>query len=76
MKKASRPWRYATAGLVAVVMPATLAWYWLAPDKQAQYLTAKVERGDIESAVLATGTLQASRQVDVGAQVTGQIPIL
>jgi macrolide-specific efflux system membrane fusion protein len=36
-------------------------------------LTATVERGDLENAVLATGTLQAFRQVDVGAQVSGQI---
>lgn len=76
MKKTSRPCRYAAAGLVAVVMTITLVWHSLAQDKRPQYLTAKVERGDIESAVLATGTLQASRLVDVGAQVTGQIESL
>ncbi|MGY2492751.1 efflux RND transporter periplasmic adaptor subunit [Cupriavidus sp. CP313] len=76
MRKTSRSWRHAAAGLVAVLTTATLAWYWLAPDKQPRYLTATVERGDIESAVLAIGTLQASKQVDVGAQVTGQIQSL
>ncbi len=33
-----------------------------------QYLTAKVARVTLESNVLATGTLQAIRQVDVGTR--------
>ncbi|CAH2810452.1 MAG: Macrolide-specific efflux protein MacA [uncultured Caballeronia sp.] len=36
-------------------------------DKAPQYLTAKVERGNIEDEVLAVGILQAFRQVDIGA---------
>jgi macrolide-specific efflux system membrane fusion protein len=40
------------------------------------YLTAKVERADLEDAVLAVGTLYAHRQVDVGAQVSGQLKAL
>ncbi|MFC7420978.1 macrolide transporter subunit MacA [Iodobacter arcticus] len=44
------------------------------PSKAApQYTTAKVAKADLESAVLATGTLQAFRKVDVGAQVSGQL---
>ncbi|AZN38216.1 macrolide transporter subunit MacA [Iodobacter ciconiae] len=44
------------------------------PSKAApQYTTAKAERADLENAVLATGTLQAFRKVDVGAQVSGQL---
>lgn len=39
-------------------------------------LTARVERADLEDAVLAVGTLHAHRQVDVGAQVSGQLKIL
>jgi macrolide-specific efflux system membrane fusion protein len=38
-----------------------------------QYTTAKAAKADLESAVLATGTLQAFRKVDVGAQVSGQL---
>ncbi|NLR76162.1 macrolide transporter subunit MacA [Leeia aquatica] len=38
-----------------------------------EYLTASVVRGDLEQAVLATGTLQARYQVDVGAQASGQL---
>lgn len=40
------------------------------------YLTARVERADLEDAVLAVGTLHAHRQVEVGAQVSGQLKIL
>lgn len=37
------------------------------------YATEKVQRGDIENSVLANGMLQASKLVNVGAQVSGQI---
>lgn len=45
-------------------------------DAPPQYLTAKAERGDIENSVLATGILQGVKQVDVGAQVSGQLKSL
>jgi macrolide-specific efflux system membrane fusion protein len=41
-----------------------------------QYLTAKAARTTLQSTVLATGTLQAIRQVDVGTRVTGQLKSL
>ncbi len=44
-----------------------------APAKPPHYITAEVSRADIEDAVLATGTLEGVRQVDVGAQVSGQL---
>lgn len=37
------------------------------------YLTATVERGDIQNLVTATGILQPREYVDVGAQVSGQL---
>lgn len=40
------------------------------------YLTAPVVKGDLENAVLAAGVLEAFRQVDVGAQTTGQLKSL
>lgn len=49
---------------------------WLQPPKPPQFATAQVMRGDIEAAVLASGTLQALRQVDVGAQANGQLQSL
>ena len=55
-------------------MLAFAAWYFLKPkEQQPQYITAEVSRGDIESAVLATGVLEATKMVSVGAQVSGQV---
>ncbi|ATP44929.1 macrolide transporter subunit MacA [Pseudomonas putida] len=59
---------------IAVALVAGITLYAVqAPAKPPQYITATVERGDIENAVLATGTLQGIKQVDVGAQVSGQL---
>ncbi len=38
-----------------------------------QYRFVSVGRGDVESTVTATGTLQATETVDVGTQVSGQL---
>jgi len=43
---------------------------------RATFLTAPVARGDVRNVVMATGTIQAHRQVDVGAQVSGQLRLL
>ena len=74
-KRSPRRWRYFAVGVVVAVL-AGLAWHSLAPGEKPQYLSAKVERGDIEHAVLATGVLHAFKQVDVGAQVSGQLKSL
>jgi macrolide-specific efflux system membrane fusion protein len=42
----------------------------------ADYLTERATRVDLETSVLATGALQAVRQVDVGTRVTGQLKSL
>lgn len=42
-------------------------------NDEPQYLTAEATMGDIELAVLATGTLQPAEVVAVGAQTNGQI---
>lgn len=39
----------------------------------ANYITATVERGEIQNLVTATGVLQPRDYVDVGAQVSGQL---
>jgi macrolide-specific efflux system membrane fusion protein len=44
-----------------------------AGEKVPRYLTAEVKRTDLEDAVLAGGILHAAKQVDVGAQVSGQL---
>ncbi|MCZ2497439.1 efflux RND transporter periplasmic adaptor subunit [Xylophilus sp. Kf1] len=63
--------------LLLLVAAGVLAWRHFHPAKvPPQYVTAPVVRGDLEDAVLATGTLQAFRQVSVGAQVSGQVKTL
>jgi macrolide-specific efflux system membrane fusion protein len=50
--------------------------HWWFAQAAPHYLTAKVARATLESDVLATGTLQAIRQVDVGTRATGQLKSL
>ena len=63
--------------IVAVVCLLTIAvtaWYFFKPQQQQpQYITSEVARGDIEDSVLATGVLEATKMVSVGAQVSGQV---
>lgn len=64
--------------VVLLVLGGGLYWarpYFLA-DETPRYLTAPVVRADLQHAVLATGILQAFQQVDVGAQVSGQLKSL
>lgn len=68
--------RKITLGAAAALVGAMVLYAVQAPAKAPQYITATVERGDIENAVLATGTLEGIRQVDVGAQVSGQLKSL
>lgn len=45
-------------------------------SKKADFLTAKVQRGDLESAISATGSLAAVVSVAVGSQVSGNVAAL
>ncbi|WDG77753.1 macrolide transporter subunit MacA [Pseudomonas chlororaphis] len=63
-------------GLALVVVAGLIFYAVRAPAQAPQYLTAKAERGDIENAVLASGLLEGIKQVDVGAQVSGQLKSL
>ena len=42
-------------------------------SKKADFLTAKVQKGDLESAISATGSLAAIISVPVGSQVSGNV---
>src|SRR5271169_6506249 len=60
--------------LVGVVVAAGLfAVFGLNRNAQAQHFTAKVERGEIDDVVEATGTINAVITVQVGSQVSGSI---
>ncbi|MCH7392303.1 MacA family efflux pump subunit [Acinetobacter dispersus] len=59
---------------IGVLIIAALGWMFFKPKAQApQYISAEVSRGDIENSVLATGVLEATKMVSVGAQVSGQV---
>ncbi|AOA59224.1 MacA family efflux pump subunit [Acinetobacter larvae] len=59
---------------VCIAILAIVAWVFLKPKPQTpQFITAPISRGDIENAVLATGNLEATKIVSVGAQVSGQV---
>ncbi len=58
-----------------LLLAAASAWYIITSNQQPEqrYATVEVRQGDIEQKVLANGMLQASKLVNVGAQVSGQI---
>ncbi|PIF73120.1 macrolide-specific efflux system membrane fusion protein [Variovorax sp. 54] len=72
----SRRSRKLLVGLALLIVLAVATFFWLSPPKKSDYLTATVQRSDLENAVLATGVLQAFKQVEVGAQVSGQLKSL
>ncbi|WP_419853212.1 efflux RND transporter periplasmic adaptor subunit [Actinobacillus pleuropneumoniae] len=47
--------------------------YFWGENENYQEIIFHVERGNIQKTVIASGTLQATEQVDIGAQVSGQI---
>lgn len=63
--------------LVAAGGVAAAGWSYWAPSKAAvEPATVTVERGDVEQTVLASGALQASSVISVGAEVSGSIRTL
>lgn len=68
------PW-WLTLPLLALAAGAW--WYGQRSEaKTDKYITAPVERGNIEETVSAIGALQPLQYVDVGTQVTGQLKTL
>ena len=69
--------KYLIMGGGAIVLLAAAGFYfWGGSSGSAQYLTAKVERGNLRNTVTATGTLQAVTTVQVGSQASGTISAL
>src|SRR6266508_1772588 len=62
--------------LAVVVAAAAALLAFRGRDKEVQYQTTSVDRGDIVDVVGATGTLQAVTTVQVGSQVSGTIASL
>jgi HlyD family secretion protein len=69
--------KYLVLGGGSVVLLAAAAYYfWGNQASSAQYLTARIERGNLRNTVTATGTLQAVTTVQVGSQASGTISAL
>lgn len=72
-----KTWKLALIALVslAVLGGGGYSYYRWGPGAKTEnaYITATVQRGDIEDQVSATGSLQPRDYVDVGAQVSGQL---
>jgi HlyD family secretion protein len=65
------------AAVAGVALIATLGFYfWGNQANAAEYMTTKVERGNLRNTVSATGTLQAVTTVQVGSQASGTISAL
>ncbi|MCZ8292532.1 MAG: efflux RND transporter periplasmic adaptor subunit [Hylemonella sp.] len=66
---------YVAAGAVALVLVGALGWWWTqrGGSTEVQYRTGKIERGPLQSAVSASGSVSPVTQVTVGTQVSGQI---
>ena len=64
-----------TAAAVGLSLLAGGAWFYRRADAKetAAYRFAAIERGNLQSAVSATGALSAVRTVQVGTQVSGQV---
>jgi macrolide-specific efflux system membrane fusion protein len=59
-----------------VVIAAAFGYHWAFGKAKVIYSTAVVERGDIESSVVAAGIVQPFKYVDVGAQTSGSLKSL
>ena len=71
-----KSWRYAIAALALLGLAVGVKLYFFPANNAPAYVTAAAVLGDLEQSVLATGTLQAFKQVSVGAQASGQIKTL
>ncbi|MBS1174610.1 MAG: macA 2 [Burkholderiaceae bacterium] len=81
MNALSKLWRMVwVRRVIYLLVILALAWlvklYFFPSKSNNTYITAPVTRTDLEQTVLATGTVKAFKQVEVGAQVSGQIQTL
>lgn len=66
-------WPLTFALLVLIAAAVGVKLYFFPAEEPSAFVTATAALGDIEQSVLATGTVQASKQISVGAQASGQI---
>ena len=66
---------YSVVGALLVALVAGAGWWWSERNgaDAVQYRTAKIERGNLQATVSASGAVNPVTQVSVGTQVSGQI---
>lgn len=67
MKKKLALWTFLTLCILSALA------FWFFSDDEVQYLTQRVSRAELSQSIEAVGKVYAKEQVDVGAQVSGQI---
>ena len=62
-------------GVAALALAGGGAWWWQSQSEASAltYRTAKIERGNLQASVSASGAVNPVTQVSVGTQVSGQI---
>ena len=73
-RKNTLRWIAIALGLVA--LGAVAKWQFFPAAQPPSFVTATATTTDLQDTVLATGVLQAFKQVSVGAQVSGQVKVL
>ena len=68
--------RWITIALGLVALGAVAKWQFFPAAQPPSFVTATATTTDLQDTVLATGVLQAFKQVCVGAQVSGQVKVL
>ncbi len=63
-------------GALLVAGAGAFGYHWVFGKAKVVYTTATVERGDLESTVVAAGIVQPINYVDVGAQTSGKLKSL
>ena len=69
----TRKWLAAIGAVVVLSAAAVAYYYYFAGSQHPVYLTAPVDRGDIDATITATGNCNAVVTVQVGSQVSGNI---
>lgn len=66
-------WRWLVAGLVLLIAVAVVAFLPVSGSQQGRYLTEDAVTGNLVVTISASGTLQPTRLVDVGSELSGTL---